>query len=174
MEFKHIKELMTVMGRTGTKKLTIKKEGFELQLEQQSNGSYEGIHEGDHDEVIRREHALRRAAAFSLHQTEIPGHSGVSIISSQVPLSAEKKIEVHGEYVTSPMVGTFYVSPSPEEPSFVKVGDKIEKNTVVCIIEAMKVMNEIKAEMRGVITEILVEGGKPVEFGQPLFSIKPA
>jgi acetyl-CoA carboxylase biotin carboxyl carrier protein len=75
--------------------------------------------------------------------------------------------------ITSPMVGTFYSSPSPETPSFVDVGATVNEDTVVCIIEAMKVMNEIKAEARGVITQVMVENAKPVEFGQPLFKIRP-
>ena len=76
-------------------------------------------------------------------------------------------------YVTSPMVGTIYYTPSPNDPTFVKVGDRIEKNTVVCIIEAMKVMNEIKAQVSGVVAEILVENGSPVEFGTKIFRITP-
>ena len=74
--------------------------------------------------------------------------------------------------IESPMVGTFYRSPSPEAPSFVEVGARIDEETTVCILEAMKVMNEIKAEMRGEIVEFLVENGEPVEFGQPLILVK--
>ncbi len=77
-----------------------------------------------------------------------------------------------GEVLKSPMVGTFYRSPSPETDPFVDVGAVVGEDTVICIIEAMKVMNEIKAELRGTILEILVENGEPVEFGQPLFVIK--
>ena len=72
------------------------------------------------------------------------------------------------------MVGTFYSASSPESPAFVKVGDKVSNESVVCIIEAMKVMNEIQAEMSGVITELLVDNGEAVEYGQPLFKIKTA
>jgi acetyl-CoA carboxylase biotin carboxyl carrier protein len=75
--------------------------------------------------------------------------------------------------VKSPMVGTFYVSPNPESPAFVKVGDHVGKDTVVCIIEAMKVFNEIPAEVAGKIVAVLVENGEPVEFGQPLFKVDP-
>src|SRR4051812_5283671 len=75
-------------------------------------------------------------------------------------------------FVKSPMVGTFYRSPSPENPSFVEVGTKVEEKSVVCIIEAMKIMNEIQAEVRGSVSEILVENGQPVEYGQRLFKIK--
>ena len=73
----------------------------------------------------------------------------------------------------SPLVGTFYRSPRPDAESFVNVGDEINADKVICIIEAMKVMNEIKAETRGIITQIVVDNSKPVEFGQPLFKLKP-
>ena len=75
-------------------------------------------------------------------------------------------------YVKSPMVGTFYRSPSPENPSFVENGSKVEEKTVVCIIEAMKNMNEIQAETNGTVVEVLVENGQPVEYGQRLFKIR--
>lgn len=75
--------------------------------------------------------------------------------------------------IKSPMIGTFYRAPSPESGNYVEVGAEVNSDTVVCIIEAMKVMNEIKAEMKGVITEILIDNAKPVEFGQPMFKIRP-
>jgi len=76
--------------------------------------------------------------------------------------------------IVSPMVGTFYLAPSPDSPPYITIGQEVQEDTVVCIIEAMKVMNEIKAETRGVILEILAQNGKPVEFGKPLFSVRPA
>lgn len=75
--------------------------------------------------------------------------------------------------VKSPMIGTLYRAPSPDAANYVEVGTEVGPDTVVCIIEAMKVMNEIKAEARGIITEVLAENGKPVEFGQPLFKYRP-
>ena len=75
--------------------------------------------------------------------------------------------------IVSPMVGTFYRASSPEAPPFVDVGHEVSEETVVCIIEAMKVMNEIKAEVKGIVTQVLVENAKPVEFGQPMFKIRP-
>ena len=78
-----------------------------------------------------------------------------------------------GQEITSPMIGTFYRAPSPESPAYVEVGTEVNPESVVCIIEAMKVMNEIKAETRGVITEILVDNAKPVEYGQPMFKVRP-
>jgi acetyl-CoA carboxylase biotin carboxyl carrier protein len=75
--------------------------------------------------------------------------------------------------VKSPMIGTFYRAPSPEASNYIEVGSTVNAETVVCIIEAMKVMNEIKAEVSGVVTQVLMENGKPVEFGQPLFKVRP-
>lgn len=78
-----------------------------------------------------------------------------------------------GEEIASPMVGTFYASSDPDSPPFVSVGDEVNADTTVCIMEAMKIFNEIKAQCRGTITKILVSSGDPVEFGQPLFIVKP-
>ena len=81
----------------------------------------------------------------------------------------------HGEMeIKSPMIGTFYRAPSPEAGNYVEIGTEVNPDTVVCIIEAMKVMNEIKAEVRGIVTEILIDNAKPVEFGQPIFKIRPS
>ena len=83
------------------------------------------------------------------------------------PVSAPK-----GPEIVSPMVGTYYAAMSPDSPPYVKVGQTITADMVVCIVEAMKVMNEIKADQAGVVAEILVENGKPVQFGQPLFRLQ--
>jgi acetyl-CoA carboxylase biotin carboxyl carrier protein len=88
------------------------------------------------------------------------------------PAAAETVPDVAGPSITSPMVGTFYLSPGPGEQPFIKVGDHVDENTTVCIIEAMKVMNEIKAEARGVVVRLLAVDGKPVQYGQPLFELK--
>ena len=77
------------------------------------------------------------------------------------------------EVIKSPLVGTFYATPSPDSPPFVEAGSKVEPQMVVCIIEAMKVMNEIKTEVGGTIAEVLVKNGQAVEFGQALFKIRP-
>ena len=76
--------------------------------------------------------------------------------------------------IKSPMIGTFYRAPSPEAAAYIEIGAEVGPETVVCIIEAMKVMNEIKAEAKGVITQVLIENAKPVEFGQPLFKLRPS
>lgn len=171
MEIKHIKELMAVMGRTGTKRLTIKKEGFELQLEQHASAIPEAMLDSGEDSLFRQENALHRAAlALSRSRDPIAAHPTPSPALGK-PVVDEPKEEIASVYITSPMVGTFYSSPSPDDPAFIKVGDKIEKHTVSCIIEAMKVMNEVKAGISGTVAEVLVESGQPVEFGTKLFRI---
>jgi len=84
-------------------------------------------------------------------------------------VSASNEIEIK-----SPMVGTFYRSPSPDSAAYVEVGAEVNPDTVVCLIEAMKVMNEIKAEVKGVITQVLADNAKPIEFGQALFKVRPS
>ena len=92
-----------------------------------------------------------------------------SASTQEVPLTVVEQ----GEEITSPMVGTFYASSDPDSPPFVSVGDEVNADTTVCIMEAMKIFNEIKAQCSGTITKILVSSGDPVEFGQPLFLVKP-
>lgn len=91
------------------------------------------------------------------------------VSSSPAPVKDKENLHI----IKSPMVGTFYASPSPDSPSYVKVGEKVNKQTVVCIVEAMKLMNEIEAEVKGEIVEILVENGQLIEYGQELFVVKP-
>jgi acetyl-CoA carboxylase biotin carboxyl carrier protein len=167
VELKHIKELMAVMGRTGTKRLQLKQNEFELILERQENGNGKPIDSSliDPEEQFKAYLQQRTDQALS-HGTEMPTTRSPTSVAPEAP-----KIDTNSLYVTSPMVGTFYGAPSPDDPTFVKVGDRIEKNSVVCIIEAMKVMNEIKANVSGVIAEVLVESGQPVEFGTKLFRI---
>ena len=104
------------------------------------------------------------------------GGTPEQVIAAAPPVTVEEKapekiVAEETEEISAPMVGTFYKSPSPDADAFVKVGDSVDEGTVVCIIEAMKVMNQIKAEKSGVIQRILVEDASPVEFGQGLFVI---
>ena len=120
--------------------------------------------------------ALKRAAPISaVSQVAMP-IAPAAVVSSPM---AENGTAVDGakpsglETINSPMVGTFYVSANPDAEPFVTSGDKVTADTVVCIVEAMKVFNEIKAELVGIIVRVLVENGQAVEFGQPLFEVKP-
>lgn len=168
VELKQIKDLMAAMGRTGIKRIKLKKDNFELTIEkeEQGGGYFTDTQSGFSDESLRQPVGMSRTDQALSRGSEMPPGRFASPITSELPKEDKNSI-----YVTSPMVGTFYVSPSPEDPPFVKVGDKVDKNSVVCIIEAMKVMNEIKANVTGTIAEILVETGQPVEFGTNLFRI---
>lgn len=99
-----------------------------------------------------------------------PAAPAAPAASAPAPAAAPAA-EDKSTYITSPMVGTFYSAPSPESPAFAKVGDSVKEDSVVCIIEAMKIMNEIQAEASGTIAEVLVENGQPIEFGQKLFRL---
>ncbi|MCP2520805.1 acetyl-CoA carboxylase biotin carboxyl carrier protein [Candidatus Aminicenantes bacterium AC-335-K20] len=105
-----------------------------------------------------------------------PGKEGTSSVSVEQTQKASQEISEAKEnniyYVKAPMVGTFYRAPDPSSPPYVEEGDKVEKNQVLCIIEAMKLMNEIESEVEGVVEKILVENGQPVEYGQKLFAIR--
>ena len=103
-----------------------------------------------------------------------PQTSPASVSNAPENVSAEIPVDADADLfkITSPIVGTFYRSPSPDKPPYVEEGDKVSESTVVCIVEAMKLMNEIQAETSGEVVRIYVENGQPVEYGQPLFGIK--
>lgn len=163
MELKHIKELMASMGRTGTKKLNIKQNDFELTLERHDLSRPVDVNLDLYDDF--KQPQLQNRADIALSH-------GANLSNAAVtPLIEAPKADDKSLYVTSPMVGTFYAAPSPDDPPFIKPGDKIEKNTIVCIIEAMKVLNEIKANVTGTVAEVLIESGQPVEFGSKLFRV---
>jgi acetyl-CoA carboxylase biotin carboxyl carrier protein len=105
-------------------------------------------------------------------QTQAPVATPVATPAPQVEAPQATTTEVSGDTINSPMVGTFYQAPSPESPAYVKVGDKVKAGQTVCIVEAMKIMNEIQAEYDCEILEILVEDGQAVEFDTPLFKVK--
>lgn len=158
---------MTAMERAGIKKLTIKqKSGDELHLERQ-------------EEHPSQPHAP--VAAFyppvyahppsrEAEARPVPIQKALHEEASS-PMKEKKSEEASGKFVIAPLVGTFYAAVSPDDPHFVKVGDRVNENSVVCIIEAMKVMNEVKAGISGTVAEIMVENAHPVEFGTKLFRI---
>lgn len=167
MDLKQIKELMTAMERAGIKKLTIKqKGGDELHLERQE----------EHPSQPQTQLATFYPPVYAhppARETEgITRQAPVQKAVHEETSSKEKQSEEKsGKFVNAPLVGTFYAAASPDDPHFVKVGDRVDENTVVCIIEAMKVMNEVKAGMSGTIAEVLIENAHPVEFGTKLFRI---
>jgi acetyl-CoA carboxylase biotin carboxyl carrier protein len=119
---------------------------------------------------------LRIRRGSSTEVETVPQYLAAPPVAAVAPAApvAEAEAPTVGESITAPIVGTFYQAPAPDAPAFVKEGDTVTPDTVVCIIEAMKVMNEVKAERSGVIKRVLVENAHAVEFGQPLFEITPA
>lgn len=120
---------------------------------------------GDSELVLEKVGALMPASPMFIPQEHAATHKAAAPSLEEMPVA-------EGDYITSPMVGTFYAAPAPDEPTFVKEGDRVSADTVVCIIEAMKVMNEVKAGQEGVITRILALSGNPVEYGTKLFEIQ--
>jgi acetyl-CoA carboxylase biotin carboxyl carrier protein len=138
------------------------------------------IEEGSFKITLRRFVAgapvqMQAAAPVPVIQQAPPASVQSQISSGSTPAPAAPKPEAASDLIEicSPIVGTYYRSPSPDSAPFVSVGDPIHKGDVLCIIEAMKLMNEIEAEISGTVVEVLVENGQPVEYDQPLFRIKP-
>ena len=150
MDLKDIKAIIDLMKKNSISEFELEKQDFKIRLKRSTG------------QVIQVEEApppgsyLPQAVATT---PSIP--TGIA-----APPSGELEIK-------SPMIGTFYRAPSPEAANYVELGSEVNPDTVVCIIEAMKVMNEIKAEVKGIVTQVLVENAKPVEFGQPMFKIRP-
>ncbi|MEN3009687.1 MAG: biotin/lipoyl-containing protein [Candidatus Bipolaricaulaceae bacterium] len=125
-------------------------------------------------EELRKLCALMREEGLVELTLEEGGRRVTLRRAPHAPAPAAPPPPVAGILVRSPVVGTFWLRPAPGEPPFVKVGDLVQPGQVLCIVEAMKVMNEIRAETTGVVEEILVAEGDPVEYGQPLFRLRPA
>lgn len=171
MEIKQIKDLMAAMGRTGMHRLSIKKGDFELAIEREENGRIRYLTDPSElaeDNPLRTDMELHRSQAFAKRKR--PGR--IDLEEEDDDELEEEVHEANSAYITSPIVGTFYAASSPESPLFVKVGDTVQKDTVVCIVEAMKVMNEIKAGVEGRLVAMLVESGQPIEFGTKLFRVQ--
>ncbi|HEY2800104.1 MAG TPA: acetyl-CoA carboxylase biotin carboxyl carrier protein [Chthoniobacterales bacterium] len=154
MELKDIKAIIDLMKKNDLSVFEMEKDGFKLKLEK-----------GNENPVYIAPPAFPAAVAPS---AAVAG--AASPQASVAPAAASSTPA--GKEITSPMVGTFYRAASPESPPFIDIGQEVNAETVVCIIEAMKVMNEIKAEVSGTIAEVVAENGKPVQFGEPLFKVR--
>ena len=133
----------------------------------------------DKDEQVTIRRATAQAAPQIIQHAAPVAHSAPAAPVAAAPVAAAAVAPAANEdaglvAIESPMVGTFYASPSPDKPSFVSVGGEVGPNSVVCLVEAMKIFNEIKAERSGTIAKVLVKSGQAVEFGQPLYMIKPS
>ena len=152
MDLKDIKAIIDLMKKNSVSEFELEKQDFKIKLKR-GTGNGVPVMMPDEPQVIYAPAPVASMAAPAV----------------AAPVSSSSEIEIK-----SPMIGTFYRAPSPESASYVEVGSEVGPETVVCIVEAMKVMNEIKAEVKGVITQVLVENAKPVEFGQPLFKVRPS
>lgn len=154
MEFDlgQLRELLTILNDTDIEELNLKSDDFEL-----------NVRKGGKTQM------------FTALPSELVSGGSIApqFTTPEPPVSAPSTVDKSLVEVTSPMVGTFYRSPAPEEPVFIEVGEKIREGQTLCIIEAMKLMNEIEAELSGEVVEILVENAQPVAFGDPLMRIKP-
>ena len=145
MELDEIKALLDLLKDTDITEFQIEKEGSKVKI--------------------------RRGRFFT--QIELPRAAGPAAAAAPQISMGEEEDTRRLTTVTAPLVGTFYRAGSPDAPSFVEMGSRVKKGQVLCIIEAMKLMNEIEAEIEGVVARILVENGQPVEYGEPLFLIEP-
>ncbi len=153
LNLEEVKQLIDLMKESDLNELEIEQKDLKLRIRRGSSG-----------QVVA-------SGTAGAQQLSLPGTSPEQLTP---PQSGGKKEEEGVIFIKSPMVGTFYRSPSPESPPYVEPGQKVKESTVVCIIEAMKVMNEIHADLKGTIVEPLVETGQPVEYGQPLFKVREA
>jgi acetyl-CoA carboxylase biotin carboxyl carrier protein len=153
VDLKDIKAIIDLMKKNSVSEFELEKQDFKIRLKRGGNG---GVIAGSYEDNPVLTYSQPVAAGTA--------------VASPAPVAAPVSTELE---IKSPMIGTFYRAPSPESASYIEVGSEVNPDTVVCIIEAMKVMNEIKAEAKGQITQVLLENAKPVEFGQPLFKLRP-
>jgi acetyl-CoA carboxylase biotin carboxyl carrier protein len=170
MDFKEIQELLKLINRLDLSEFKMKDGEFELSIrtknyEKGRNQSYQG--------VIHETYAAPQLAPVAASPSVAPSVSGTLPVAAPASGNTPEKATDHLIAVKSPIVGTFYRSSSPDKPAFVKVGDTISAGDVVCVVEAMKLFNEIESEFSGTIEKILVEDAQPVEYDQVLFLLNP-
>jgi acetyl-CoA carboxylase biotin carboxyl carrier protein len=166
MDLKEIKSVIDLMTKNGLSEFELEKGDFKLRVKRGPEGEWTSATAQAAPQVV---HHHAPVAAFA------PAAAvAAPALAAGGATAAAPAAESNLAQIVSPMVGTFYFAPSPDSPPYVTVGQEVAEDTVVCIIEAMKVMNEIKAEMKGIIVEVLAQNGKPVEFGKPLFNVRPS
>ncbi|MFH1459582.1 MAG: acetyl-CoA carboxylase biotin carboxyl carrier protein [Candidatus Omnitrophota bacterium] len=157
MNLKEIKEMISLMNENNLTELELEREGLKIRLKRGGSSSL------DASNIVVERMNMQELTQGSRAQIMSPTEN-----SNQATTITDNFIEIK-----APMVGTFYTAPSPDASPFVSVGSTLEIGQVVCIIEAMKLMNEIKSEVKGIVKEILIENADPIEFGQVLFKIEP-
>jgi acetyl-CoA carboxylase biotin carboxyl carrier protein len=160
LDLKQIKQIIELMKRSELTEFAVEEEGFKLKIRRGTGGL----------PIVNMGRGSN--SPFVLADTNPPMSVPVTTSSATLGNAPAASEEAGVTYIKSPMVGTFYRAASPESKPFADVGTKVVENSVVCIIEAMKIMNEIQAETKGTVVEALVENGQPVEYGQRLFKVK--
>ncbi|WP_107841836.1 acetyl-CoA carboxylase biotin carboxyl carrier protein [Metasolibacillus meyeri] len=162
-KIQEIREIIKLVDASSIDEFVYEENGAKVKLKKKGNVT---------EVVVPKQEVVVAAPVAPVVETT-PASTPVEAPAAVAPV---EKAPVHEasdlHQITSPMVGTFYQAPNPESPAYVKVGDKVGDETIVCIVEAMKLFNEIEAEVKGEIVEILVKDGQLVEYGQPLFLVK--
>jgi acetyl-CoA carboxylase biotin carboxyl carrier protein len=162
MTIEEIKELLTVFIQSGVAELEVQRGDNRLRLKRSSGIQQDVIVSPMPQQMMAAAPSAQISSPQPIH---LPGPSGGA--------QPKPQVDENTELVKSPIVGTFYESASPGSPPFVRVGDLVDVGTVLCIIESMKLMNEIESEVAGTVAARLVENGRPVEYGEALFAIRP-
>ncbi|WP_338750026.1 acetyl-CoA carboxylase biotin carboxyl carrier protein [Bacillus sp. FJAT-52991] len=164
MKVQEIRELIKLVDQSNIEEFVFESEGSKVKMKKNTGVTYSVVKD------VQEEAPKVEAAPVQIEKTEVKP-AVQEVPAPEAPKVVENAENLHK--ITSPMVGTFYQSPSPDADVYVKPGSKVSDETVVCIVEAMKLFNEIEAEVEGEIVEILVKDGQLVEYGQPLFLVKP-
>lgn len=157
MDLNYLRRLLRIFDESSASELSIEEEGMSVHMSKPSAQA----------PVMMPGYAM---AAPAPSATPVAAQSAPAVASASVPVTAPAD---SGHTVTSPIVGTFYRAPSPDADAFVQVGQHVNSGDTLCIVEAMKLMNEIESDVTGTIIKILVENGQPVEYNQPIFLVKP-
>ncbi len=162
MDFKQIQELIKIVNRSNIGELSIEEKDFKITIKQKEDPA-PVFSSAPMPQYFPQPQALAPAAAVTQLSSTPASDGGGDAKTSSTAIT-----------IKSPMIGTFYRSSGPDKPAFVSVGDEIAPGKAVCIIEAMKLFNEIESEVKGIIVKVLVEDASPVEYDQPLFLVEPA
>jgi len=164
LKVQEIREIIKLIDQSSIDEFTFESNGTKVKLKKNTASAASVVTAAP---VIEESSTIKVEAPVQ----PVPAQAAVTVKEESAPAPAPA-VEENLHKITSPMVGTFYQSPSPDAPVFVSVGDKVKTDSVVCIVEAMKLFNEIEAEVNGEIVEVLVKDGQLVEYGQPLFLVR--
>lgn len=162
MDFKQIQELVKMINKSNISELSIEQDKFKITIKQKDNETAQVI-------TVPAVAPVQAVAPVMPVATAAPAAPAAAAAAPKAAEAASDKLVT----IKSPMIGTFYRSPGPDKPSFINIGDEIKAGKVVCIIEAMKLFNEIESEVSGKIVKVLVDDASPVEYDQPLFLVEP-